>query len=214
MKKRMMAMFMAILTVLALGLSVYADAPTNRKITAEQQALYQAYQTILDELNAQYGRNVRLLPIEEVTNFCSLEEFRQKNEDFCRFLQAEMTFSANKTVQTRAMQTASCTRSLSYPNVGTVYVTISGQFEVRLNLDGNYYILSSNYPMPEVVTTNSLLDVCPIGSVQVTMIDHARTRYVTQSYKISCDGTSSEEVTFGCYFYFNKTTGVVTANQS
>lgn len=214
MKKRMMAMFMAILTVLALGLSVYADAPTNRKITAEQQALYQAYQTILDELNAQYGRNVRLLPIEEVTNFCSLEEFRQKNEDFCRFLQAETTFSSNKTVQTRAMQTASCTLSKSYPRVGTVYVTISGQFEVRLNLDGNYYILSSNYPMPEVVTTNSLLDVCPIGSVQVTMIDHARTRHVTQSYKISCDGTSSEEVTFGCCFYFNKTTGVVTANQS
>lgn len=214
MKKRMMAMFMAILTVLALGLSVYADAPTNRKITAEQQALYQSYQTILDELNAQYGRNVRLLPIEEVTNFCSLEEFRQKNEDFCRFLQAETTFSANKTVQTRAMQTASCTRSLSYPNVGTVYVTISGQFEVRLNLDGNYYILSSNYPMPEVVTTNSLLDVCPIGSVQVTMIDHGRTRYVTQSYKISYNGVSYDTVTFGCHFYFNKTTGVVTANQS
>lgn len=214
MKKRMVAMLMAILTVLALGLSVYADTPTNRKITAEQQALYQSYQTILDELNAQYGRNVRLLPIEEVTNFCSLEEFRQKNEDFCRFLQAETTFSANKTAQTRDMQTASCTRSLSYPNVGTVYVTISGQFEVRLNLDGNYYILSSNYPMPEVVTTNSLLDVCPIGSVQVTMIDHGRTRYVTQRYKISCDGTSSEEVTFGCHFYFNKTTGVVTANQS
>ena len=214
MKKRMMAMFMAILTVLALGLSVYADAPTSRKITAEQQALYQSYQTILDELNAQYGRNVRLLPIEEVTNFCSLEEFRQKNEDFCRFLQAKMTFSANKTVQMRAMQTASCTRSLSYPNVGTVYVTISGQFDVVQELDGYYYIYASYYPMPAVSTTNSNLIVVSDGGVQVTMIDHARTRYVTQSYKISYNGVSYDTVTFGCHFYFNKTTGVVTANQS
>ena len=77
---------------------------------------------------------------------------------------------------------------------------------------GSYYVYSDAYTDPVATSNSSQVSYVANRHVRRTFIDGGRTRMVSQDFDISVDNRFRDSVTVNAYYYFNKTTGVVTSN--
>lgn len=195
---------------LSLGPTAYAASTT----IDNTHLLYAEYSRIINEANEFYGINLSLLPYNELKDFCSAEEFALLVEQYCESRTTNFATDDNLTI---VPTTARGVGVVTVPNVktktyveDTILITFYGTFDVRRNLNGDYYINSQSFII-YTQSTNGIISFSVNGSPTYSVADRGRTTIVTQNFTVSIRGYFEDYVSVSASFYLSPASGNISA---
>ena len=213
--KKVVSLF--VVFVLALSICPAVFATETPALTADPQSLYAQYEEIIVEANETYGCSLYLLPFDEMDDFCSVEEFRERVNRYCEsrnepFVTTVGTITGNTSGRGAGVVTIPNIRTRNHQE-DTVTITFYGTFDVRAKTSGYYYVYSQSHVV-NTTSANGIILYAVDGSPTVRTVDGGRTIMVTQQFKVYVRGQFGEDTSVGATYILNLVNGNITASSN
>ena len=208
--KKLISMIVVLALVFSFAITAYA-ATTS---TTDTYELYTEYAQIIDNANETYGLDLSLLPYNEIDVFCSADEFYEIVLGYCharsRAFAAGPQSSASSTgARGVGVVTVPNVKTRTYTD-DTITITFYGTFEVRKDLDGDYYIANKSFTT-YTQSRNGIIAFEKNGNPTTSVIDGGRTTVVTQSFRVTVSGYFEEYESVSASYYMSPATGNISA---
>lgn len=210
-----MKKFLSIAVVFVLVFSMCPAVFAAEELSPNTQALYQQYEQIIAEANEEYNCSLFLVPYEEMEDFCSIEEFRERVFEYCEYRNVPFTHSegivtGGQSTRENRVVTVPCIRRKTYPQ-DTIIATFYGTFDVRMKVNGMYYIASQSFTV-YTRSENGYYSAIVEGNPTVRTVDGGRTINVTQQLAIYVQGQFGENTSVTATYIMNFGNGNITAS--
>lgn len=209
-----MKKLISIIIVLALVFPFAITAYAATTSTTDTYELYTEYAQIIDNANDTYGLNLTLLPYNEIDDFCSPDEFYEIVTGYCQARSQAFTAGPQGSASSIGARgvgvvTVPSVKTRTYPE-DTITITFYGTFEVRRDLDGNYYIASKSFAT-YTQSSNGIIAFEKNGNPTTSLIDGGRTTVVTQSFRVTVRGYFEEYESVSASYYMSPANGNISA---
>lgn len=208
--KKLISMVIVLALVFSFAITAYAAEVSD----ADKYSLYTEYAQIIEDANETYGLNLSLLPYDQIDDFCSAEEFSSIVASYCQLRSVEFSAGVQSSMHNTGARGVGV---VTVPNVktktyteDTITVTFYGTFDVRRDLEGNYYIASKSFTT-YTQSANGIITFVVNGSPTTSLIDGGRTTVVTQNFSVVIRGYFSDYASVSAKYYMSPANGNISA---